>query len=569
MVHSSRVNRAASFSLLFVGLMAAAAAAATRVAVLAPSGASAEKIASLLELSLGTDENVQLVERGQFSAILHEQELAACFGADASATRLNIGKLVNADMLVVLREVAGPKPHLELVVFESRLGVRLLVEPIPLTDDLSADAGQIEKRVLAALGKLRQRITAIVAVPAFVCDDLTREHADDGDGYADLIEQSLLARKGVVVVEIAEAQAIARELAIAGQPDPDRPLPFILLGNFSDSGSSRTVSFHLTLNQGQKTIASASARAADLSQLAQTLLEATDRLIGSTFSKPAAAPDPDADARELYSRGTEFLDIGEASRGLSLCEASLLLRQIPSAHRDAAFAALEICIADQNTASTDRAAASSRTLPAGFPESCRPMLQRGFDHVEAYMKLTRLNYLSGSDQILRRYGMILPPREFAEMLERVAEAKFAAQVKDDTLRYAANVRWDAITPPAERYGLASRISICAQQPGDVPAIVAMFHDDGKDSAERRDAIHALSVSDNRFAKAAAAAIETASAPSNPSPAAAPTTALATRPVLTDRSAISLVKLHLGMKPVLGCAAAGDGLGSRLGNDRSR
>jgi hypothetical protein len=551
------IRHLVSFTIVLL-LTASLASAITRVAVLAPTGSAAEKMSSLLEVTLAADAGVQMVDRQQLAAVLREQQLSACFSPEDPSARLKLGRLARADMLVVLREQQTPTYHLQIVVFESRQGLRLLVEPAALTNDFDADAHRLGQIIISAIRKLEEGITSIVAVPDFACDDLTHEFADAGAAYASVVEQSLLKRKGVVVVEIAEAQAIAREMAVGGSVGIDRRLPYILLGNYSNSGlpKARIQAVHLALKQGEAQVAELAKPNIEPADLVATLVDQTDQLVGSKLAKRSSLPDSDADARQLQQRGAEFLNAGEYRQGLALCDASLLLKSTYRAHRDAAFGDLAICLAER---AADRQLISATDTDSQMPADSQARFQEGLDHVEAWMKLSRLTHLAPADTVFQRYRVNCAPEQFARLLIRVAQAKFEAGVSDDIFRDAADVRWDLITPPSTRFSLAVQLAKFAQKPTDAIWMTAIFRQGtGLDkSPECSVIIGELSASDNPITRAIATAVEH---PSDASPAAklqGSARSPATQPVA--HPAIKLVPLDIGLQQVFGCIPAGNDL----------
>ncbi len=459
------------------------AAAATRVAVLAPDHSTADKIGSLLETTAPAD--LQWIDRRQLSALINEQQLSVCFGADATTPRVQLGRLAGADLLLLLRDKTEPTRHLEMVVFDTRSGVRLLVKPLPLTTDAEADAGVIQSNLAAAIGKLRDGISAVVAVPEFACDDLTRKFAGDGSGYAPLIEQTLLQRRGVVVVELAEARAIARESAITGRATLDRPMPFLLLGNYKNDriDGQRVVSVRLTFKRGEDLISSASLDHVTPAKLTNALLGLTEKVVGKSLNQKQTRPDPQKDARQLYDRAVESIYVSDFSRGESLCEASLLLCDTPDAHRDAAFCLQQLCALEQNRSTGNIAFAPK----AGEPDSSTLAgiaLRRttGLAHLESYMASLRLDYLGPCHTLIAGYRETCPPKEFAEMMIRVAAVKRSHGVDDDTIRYASSLRWGGISPASERYSLATQLALLTQRPPDVPFAAMAFTKDARGGA---------------------------------------------------------------------------------------
>ena len=218
---------------------------------------------TLLEAKLLSGGQASWVERTEIDRVLKEQELATAFGAQGGKNRLALGKLLKAEVLVLVRSVKSNDnevpPSIECIVCETRQGLRLQVAAVPADGTDEATAAALEAVVRRGLARHAEKITAIVAVPPLVSDDLGFEHNYLQSAYAKLIEQVLLETPGLVVVELAEAQAIAEELLLAGPATPvERAhLPLYLLGNFrhDGTGDKQTVSLDLRLVRGQQELA--------------------------------------------------------------------------------------------------------------------------------------------------------------------------------------------------------------------------------------------------------------------------------------------------------------------------
>ena len=72
----------------------------------------------------------------------------------------------------------------------------------------------------------------VCAVPSFISKDLGYKFDYLKAGFAKVVEQHLLRRKGVLVVEFAEAEAIAREAALGGKDRLERRTPLYFLGEY-------------------------------------------------------------------------------------------------------------------------------------------------------------------------------------------------------------------------------------------------------------------------------------------------------------------------------------------------
>jgi hypothetical protein len=134
-------------------------------------------LSDLLTARLSEDDSIELVEREQLDLALRELDLAAHFGADDAGRRLELGKLLKADALVLLSvRRHEDQPFLRLVVCDCMYGARLSEEFRPMKEGQPAEAADW---ALSAIAATRNRfpagITRLIAVPPFVSKDLTHE----------------------------------------------------------------------------------------------------------------------------------------------------------------------------------------------------------------------------------------------------------------------------------------------------------------------------------------------------------------------------------------------------------
>ena len=126
--------------------------AETRVAIIASHTPGVEKILPLVELRLGQKQGIVLLERERIPEILREQELSALTAAGGTAKRIALGKLFKADLLLAIRGQEKPAPQLEIIVCETRHGLRLCHVAMSSTDP-ETNAAAIVKLVEQALVK--------------------------------------------------------------------------------------------------------------------------------------------------------------------------------------------------------------------------------------------------------------------------------------------------------------------------------------------------------------------------------------------------------------------------------
>jgi WD40 repeat protein len=298
-------------------------------------------VAALAEARLLDDAEGIWLERNEIAKILAEQQLQAAFGADAGPNRVALGRLLKADVLALLRTgVKEKQPYAELVVAETAGGLRILARSIPLSDDAESDADALVALIDEALGKHGETIREVYAVPPFLSRDLSHRYDHLQTAYAALLEESLLKRKGTLVVELAEAEAISREFALAAPEErPQRRLPLYLVGQYRHEGRGEELRVSVTLRarRGADQLGETE-RTLPPDDVPTVLLEMAGGLL-SEQAGPWLKPDADAESQELAERARAFLKLGFWRQASSLCEASLLLKPAQPQVRVAAIEA--------------------------------------------------------------------------------------------------------------------------------------------------------------------------------------------------------------------------------------
>ncbi len=125
---------------------------------------AAEPWAAELEASLLSINDVNWVERPRIQSVVHEQQTAAMFGPAHIAERELLGRLVKADLLLLIsanaRSGTPSKPRvIEVAVCETANGLRLLTNRIVCQPgDEAAAAGAIGTALRSAIARAPRRL---------------------------------------------------------------------------------------------------------------------------------------------------------------------------------------------------------------------------------------------------------------------------------------------------------------------------------------------------------------------------------------------------------------------------
>ncbi len=284
---------------------------------------------ALLEAKLLAEPGAKWVERAAIDKVLKEQKLAAAFGAQGVKDRVQLGKLLKADVLVIVRQTKTSEgAAYELVVSETASGLRLLIRGVSVTKDAAADVAELVTAAREGIKKHKEEITLIVAAPPFVSNDLTNQFDHLKGAYAKLMEGVAFDRKGAVVVEFAEAEALSKELALtAAGAKVNRPAPLYLIGEYRHEGTSkdRTVTLKLHAERGGKPVGKAETLTVKAADGLLALRKWSAGVIAAAGGGPEGAVDPKVEPQRLNALAAVHRRLGNWAESLVLIEASLLL----------------------------------------------------------------------------------------------------------------------------------------------------------------------------------------------------------------------------------------------------
>ncbi|MEX0774084.1 MAG: hypothetical protein WD042_00070 [Phycisphaeraceae bacterium] len=298
-------------------------------AVLVDPGASSQiaAVAALLEQALADEPRLNLLDRSIIDAALNEQVLATAFAGDASSARVQLGRILKADVLVMLRKsLEEDEGAADLIVTDTSLGLRAVVQTIDVGHKPEAIAAATHKLVARGLERLREPIGAIVAVPPFIDDNLTTEHRSLQDALATICEQAVLTHPNVFIVAFDEAQALSRETTISGATKlGDRGIPLYVKGSYKHerTGTGPAVRLRLNMSRGESSLAWETPEAMPEEQVGPFCAEAVGRLLAKSIGAPAKVKY--RETVQLQRRIGELRDAGDRKAAIRLAEAAILL----------------------------------------------------------------------------------------------------------------------------------------------------------------------------------------------------------------------------------------------------
>lgn len=323
-----------------------------RWAIICSDDVDASGLDDLLTSHL-SDQSFQLVDRKLISEIADELKFARPVNEADSAARQAIGQLLKADRLIFLTtgstdatKVTGGHDGktLSVVICDCDFGARLLVSDL-LWDNQQVEslAGQCATAAEAIRVRFEDGIKNIVGVAPFKSRDLVYDYAYLQTTFQYQLQSGLLTLPGVAAIEIDEARAIQKELALAaGNADElqNRPVLTLVSADYkveslptTDSGiGEKTLQLQLELtiqSANQKpTVTRKQLPLSEVSEfltqtLPSTLIDgSSDRIALSKFSQ----------VDWLIAEADRFANTGSLEASCSLREAAILLKP-----RDASF----------------------------------------------------------------------------------------------------------------------------------------------------------------------------------------------------------------------------------------
>ncbi|MDA0281824.1 MAG: hypothetical protein O3B86_00590 [Planctomycetota bacterium] len=302
-----------------------------RWAVIATGEVVASGLPDLLTVELSQNESLELVEREQLQAAMSELQLSTLVRADQVGSRLQLGRTLKANALMVLSfERTDGKRLLRVVVCDADLGIRLWEGRFACRG--KDDIEQLVQHCATTVDEVRQRfaggIQHIIAVPAFLSEDFEHHFDYLQTRCSDQLSSSLMAHAGVAVVEIEEARAIRLEFENTLSGALDRPISSVVKATYrvdvSDKGSQRRVNLKIELTHGdgqreqiEKTL--------DVDAVGSWLVQdLTNRLI-TTSKRHSPALSPKVQREILTRHAQRFAELGQWEQSISLRETALVL----------------------------------------------------------------------------------------------------------------------------------------------------------------------------------------------------------------------------------------------------
>jgi len=202
-------------------------------AAILPMDKTLQVFSDLLHAKLSSHSEVALLEREHVDKVLDEWRISSLWGSKARASRISVGKLLRADILIVLSPL-GEK-GIRVTLAETRHGLRLLEEHLETSENEALDLATLS--VIQTVQAFESCQGHAYSVPAFQTKTLLFAFDPYQEGLAVLLRRALL-RRGRLVVEFEEAKEILNEVSTTEGPDVTRPGVTLVEGSFSAEGQN-------------------------------------------------------------------------------------------------------------------------------------------------------------------------------------------------------------------------------------------------------------------------------------------------------------------------------------------
>lgn len=317
-------------------------APAPRWAILSSKTIEDLGIPDLVQVQLSKRDDLSLVERQDIAKLTQELVLDAALGGKESGKRLELGKMLKADVLVFLTE-APPAPKvtersLRLVVAETKWGARLRLEHFPLK---GAKHDELIRSIAEALADVRKQydkgLQRVFGVSPLISRNLTHDFDHLQAGLAHVLMSRLSTVPGTAVLELEEAQHLRKELELKGDTIKDRPVTLFLEGEFEVRGGANRagdagIALTLHLKDADKIVKTLKATSMPLTAVARYLSEdAAKVVLEAAAAGNLKSPPLDQQFALLVKRAEAFARLGMWEHAVGLREAALL---VDPAHMD-------------------------------------------------------------------------------------------------------------------------------------------------------------------------------------------------------------------------------------------
>ncbi len=298
-----------------------------RWAIISSKPVQKSNIAGLVFAALSQEDGIELVERDALATIADELRLSVLSANAQPGDRLRLGRLLRADLLMLLSFVQEDgKTMLKVSFSDCEHGARLRTETLSGIDepvDVATDCQALAREVNT---HFRNGIKHVVGVAPFNSKDLVHDYDHLQNGFSCLLQNALAAIPGVAVIDTEEAAAIRREFELA-EGKVHRRVPLLVQGEYTVKRDDQRVAIQLSItimSNGDEPVIVKPHPMSARDTANYVSIGLPRKLVGKLDSLEVF--EPERQVKWFRDRAKSFSDVGAWEQAAGLLEAALLLR---------------------------------------------------------------------------------------------------------------------------------------------------------------------------------------------------------------------------------------------------
>lgn len=301
-----------------------------RYAIITSPDISIGGIGDLLTLRLLSEPSITLVERDAVHLALRELEMASLWDDQSIVNRLALGRMLNADRLVIINDADNHSKELRLIIIDTLCGAILLKEEFSVHDNLENVCDQIASFVKNTHFRYINGVHTVLAIPDFVSNSFLQDFDYLQKNYPEILGTILSRHQGVAVISLEESQAIQREFDLTGG-EIQRMVPIQIRGEYHVHGknkySPQNIDMKLEISDGSKVLKSIEKYSLTEIEAIQFLVTTVPQSIFSLLKQENTIVPLSREQQKnaLIQRADEFHILGAYPHEIRHLEAALLL----------------------------------------------------------------------------------------------------------------------------------------------------------------------------------------------------------------------------------------------------
>jgi len=211
-----------------------------RYALIASPETEKSGLIDLLTVRLSESDKLELVDRADIKRVMRELKLSSLSGEQGVSQRLQLGKILGADRLVVLQTtITEESSRLSLLIIDTETASTLFQGRIEKFNEVNDDIlNTLNEIILDNIREYENGIWAIIAVPHFLVTSVNSDLEEYQKSFSRILSVTLTQQPGVAVVSLDEIEAIKRELDFSGK-NLSRVVPLVIQGEFQAKQQSQ------------------------------------------------------------------------------------------------------------------------------------------------------------------------------------------------------------------------------------------------------------------------------------------------------------------------------------------